>query len=95
MTGWWWVQVYLYPAVVGTVLGLVSAVLTDRRRRRRERRHEIRLRLVDGNGLEWVNSTCHALSLARRYGGQDDPPWMTIETFEGGKRLQIAPAHLD
>lgn len=91
---------YVSSAVMGLLVGFWATWWSGRRARRRERRHEIRIRLVDdGTGVDWLNVTCEQLNVIRRYGGQDDPPWQTLETIytQGGLpvRLQVAPAHLD
>jgi hypothetical protein len=89
---------YVTSGVFGLIVGAASTWWTSRRSRRRERRHEVRIRLVDLAGNDWLNVTCHELGVIRRYGGQDDPPWQTLETIGPraiGFRLQVAPAHLD
>lgn len=92
---WWWLLAY---PLMGAGMGGWSAWWTSRRERRRERRHEVRIRLVDPAGNAWLNVTCHELAVIRRYGGQDDPPWQTLETIgprAAGFRLQVAPVHPD
>lgn len=82
--------------VTGLVVGVLSALWTDRRRRRREHRHVMRFQLVDEHGFSWLDSTCTDLALVYRYGYARAPGepagWQTIETI-GAFRLQMKPAH--
>jgi hypothetical protein len=93
MTSWW--LGFLVNAAVGIAAGAGASWHVGRRRRRQERRHEVRLRLVDRAGLEWMDVTCQDLAVIRRWGGQDDPPWQTLHVIPRGSevRLQVAPAH--
>ena len=90
---------YVTSGVIGALVGVWAVWWSGRRERRRQRRHEVRIRLVDLQQNEWLNVTCTQLDVIRRYGGQDEPPWQTLETIRDADgrlfRLQVAPAHLD
>lgn len=90
---WWWLLVWPAVAFGGTWW---TGSYAYRRARRLNREHAIRIRLVDLSGNEWFNTTCEELNFIHRYGGQDEPPWQTLEVIRGAVstvRLQVAPAH--
>lgn len=88
--------------VCGPAVGLVSGWWftrrADRRRRRREREHEMRFRLLDENGIAWIDCTCHDFALQYRYGFPREPgaepEWATIEQV-GQFRWVMRPAAAD
>lgn len=90
-----WLTSLVTAAVVALPTAYVATRGLHRRWRRERRRHVVRLRLVDANGLSWIDMTCEQLESACRYGFRDADPWLTLEqNMADGWKLQVARDYL-